>query len=191
MRLTAFGAITHTGAHIQRASSLGETMKSLICALIAALASTVAHAQTLSTQDYVEIEQLYARYNHAIDSGDAAGWAATFTADGKFQQFTGTEALKGFVKNWVEQRNGAYLRHWNSNLHITPSADGASGTVMLMLLNVGARPAAIAATGMYSDKLVKTPEGWRFAARTVKIDAPAPTAEPKTAQKPDQASGQK
>lgn len=159
-------------------------MKTFICALVAALASTVVHAQTLSAQDYVEIEQLYARYNHAIDSGDAAGWAATFIAEGKFQQFSGTEALKGFVKNWVENRNGANLRHWNSNLLITPSAEGANGSVMLMLLNVGTRPAAIAATGMYSDKLVKTPEGWRFAARTVKIDAPAPAVEPKSESKP-------
>lgn len=150
-------------------------------------AASLAQADGLSTQDYVEIEQLYARYNHAIDSGDAAGWAATFVADGKFQQLAGTEALKGFVRNWVEARNGANLRHWNSNLLITPSADGANGAVMLMLLNVGAKPAAIAATGMYTDKLVRTDAGWRFASRMVKIDAPAaPAAEPKAEQKPEQ-----
>lgn len=148
------------------------------------LAAATAQADGLSTQDYVEIEQLYARYNHAIDSGDAAGWAATFIPEGKFQQLAGTEALKGFVRNWVEARNGANLRHWNSNLVITPAAEGANASVMLMLLNVGTKPAAIAATGMYTDKLVKTDAGWRFAARTVKIDAPAPAAEPKPEQKP-------
>lgn len=146
-------------------------------------AATLTQADGLSTRDYVEIGQLYARYNHAIDSGDATGWAATFIPDGQFQQLTGTEALKGFVRNWVDARNGANLRHWNSNLLITPTSAGANASVMLMLLNVGAKPAAIAATGMYTDTLVRTEAGWRFASRAVKIDAPAPTAEAKPLEK--------
>lgn len=32
----------------------------------------------LTADDYIEIQQLYARYNNAIDSGDAEGYAATF-----------------------------------------------------------------------------------------------------------------
>ena len=69
----------------------------------------VAWADGLSTQDYVDIEQLYAQYNHAIDSGDAEAWAATFTADGSFNKFTGHEALAGFVRQWRE-KNGASRR---------------------------------------------------------------------------------
>lgn len=142
-----------------------------------ACAASSANAAELATQDYIDIEQLYATYNHAIDSGDGEGWAATFTPDGAFNtRFTGKEALVGFVKSWREKMNGANRRHWNSNLRITPSAEGANGTVMLMLLDVGAKPASIAMTGLYTDVLVKTPNGWRFKSRVVKGDAPPASA---------------
>jgi hypothetical protein len=141
-----------------------------------AVAGSAAHASDLTTQDYIDIEQLYATYNHAIDSGDGEAWAATFTPDGTFNtRFTGKDALVGFVKLWREKMNGANRRHWNSNLRITPSAEGANGTVMLMLVDVGTKPPSIASTGMYTDVLVKTPNGWRFKTRVVKGDTP-PTA---------------
>jgi hypothetical protein len=142
-----------------------------------AVAGSAANAADLTTQDYVEIEQLYATYNHAIDSGDAEAWAATFTPDGSFNtRFTGKEGLMGFIKLWREKMNGANRRHWNSNLRITPSAEGANGTVMLMLLDVSTKPPSIASTGMYTDVLVKAPNGWRFKTRVVKGDAPPAAA---------------
>ena len=144
-----------------------------------AVAGSAANAADLTTQDYVEIEQLYATYNHAIDSGDAEAWAATFTSDGSFNtRFTGKEGLMGFIKLWREKMNGANRRHWNSNLRITPSAEGANGTVMLMLLDVSTKPPSIASTGMYTDVLVKTPNGWRFKNRVVKGDAPPAATAP-------------
>ena len=133
---------------------------------------TAVEAAELTTQDYVEIQQLYARYNHAIDSGDAEGWAATFTPDGVFnQRFTGRPGLLEFMKQWQEKMNGANRRHWNSNLLIMPSAEGANGKVMLMLLDVGTKPPSIVMTGQYTDVLVKTTHGWRFKSRDVKNDA--------------------
>jgi hypothetical protein len=137
----------------------------------------VAWADGLSTQDYIDIEQLYATYNHAIDSGDAQGWAGTFTADGTFNKFAGHEQLVGFIQQWKEKMNGANRRHWNTNLSIRPSADGASATVMLMLVDVSTK--SIVATGMYNDTLVKTASGWRFKSRATKMDAAPPAAAPK------------
>ncbi|MBL8267225.1 nuclear transport factor 2 family protein [Steroidobacter sp.] len=139
---------------------------------VLALVAVVASAAELTTQDYIDIEQLYATYNHAIDAGDGEAWAATFTPDGTFNRFAGKDALVGFIRTWREKMNGATRRHWNSNLSITPSADGANGKVMLMLLDVGTTPPAIASTGQYTDVLVKTPAGWRFKSRQVKGDAP-------------------
>ena len=46
----------------------------------------VAWADGLSTQDYIDIEQLYATYNHAIDSGDARGVGGDFHAGRHLQQ---------------------------------------------------------------------------------------------------------
>ena len=146
--------------------------------LMLALATAPARAAELTTQDYIDIEQLYAAYNHAIDTGDGEGWAAKFTPDGSFNKYTGHDALVGFIKNWREKMNGANRRHWNTNLRITPSADGASGAVLLMIVDVGTQPPSIVMTGQYTDALVKTANGWRFKSRQVKGDAPPAAPKP-------------
>jgi hypothetical protein len=131
----------------------------------------------LTTQDYIDIQQLYARYNLAIDTGDGEGWAATFTPDGIFNNTNqGHDALVQFIKDWRDKRDGANRRHLNSNMALTPTADGAKGAIYLLLLNVGVRPATIATTGIYEDVLVRTPQGWRFKSRIVHAD-PARRAE--------------
>ena len=134
----------------------------------------VAWAEGLGTQDYIDIEQLYATYNHAIDSGDGEAWAATFTPDGTFNTFTGHDQLVGFIQRWKEKMNGGNRRHWNTNLRIVPSKEGASASVFLMLVDVSTK--SIVATGMYNDTLVKTASGWRFKSRATKMDAAAPAA---------------
>jgi hypothetical protein len=141
-----------------------------------ALASLSVQAADLTPKDYVEIEQLYVQYNIAIDSGDAEGYANTFTPDGAFNRFVGRDALVAFVGTWREKMNGANRRHWNTNLRIVGTPDGADGSVSLMVLDVGTRPASIVTTGVYSDSLVKTQDGWRFKQRTTKIDAPPAAA---------------
>src|SRR5580765_4301507 len=148
---------------------------------LAFIGMTVVQAQQsaakLTTQDYVDIQQLYARYNLAIDTGDGEGWAGTFTPDGVFNSTNkGHDALVQFIKDWRDKRDGANRRHLNSNMALTPNADGAKGAIYLLLLNVGVRPATIATTGIYEDVLVKTAQGWRFKSRIVHAD-PAPRTE--------------
>jgi hypothetical protein len=147
----------------------------------ALLVGNAQAAGTLSAQDTAEIQQLYARYNIAIDTGDAQGWAATFIPEGVFNTFTGHDALVGFVKMWREKLNGAARKHWNTNLALSGDAKYATGTVYLMLLDTSTKPASIIFTGIYNDSLVKTKGGWRFAKRTTTADAPpaAPAAESK------------
>jgi bifunctional aromatase (cyclase/dehydratase) len=131
---------------------------------------------TLTAMDYIEIQQLYARYNNAIDAGDGEAYAATFTPDGVFNNNTGREGLLKFVEQYKGQMNGLVNRHWNTNLTITPSPEGASGTVYLMLVDVSARPPVIRTAARYEDSLVKTAQGWRFKKRTTRGDtAPAKT----------------
>ncbi|HEY2529963.1 MAG TPA: nuclear transport factor 2 family protein [Xanthobacteraceae bacterium] len=153
-------------------------MKKMLLALLAAgimFAGTCAAASGLSAQDYFEIQQLYARYNNAIDSGDAEGWAATFTPDGVFNTFVGHDALINFIKMWREKLNGATRKHWNNNLQVTGNSKEASASVYLMLVDFGSKPPSVLATGNYTDSLVKTKDGWRFTKRTTKMDS-APTA---------------
>ena len=131
-------------------------------------------AGKLTTDDLVEIQQLYAKYNWALDSGDAEGYAATFTPDGVFNNNVGHDAIVKFA-NTFRTGMGARVKHWNTNLLVLPTAEGASGQVYLVLVDFGNKPATIATSAAYSDELVKTAQGWRFKKRTTKGDvAPAP-----------------
>jgi hypothetical protein len=141
--------------------------------------STFAAAQqppagTLTAQDLVDIQQLYAKYNWALDAGDSQGYAATFTPDGVFNTNVGHDAIVKFADTF-HAGLGSHVRHWNTNLLILPSATGATGQVYLVLVDFGTKPASIVTSASYSDELVKTPQGWRFKKRATKGDvAPAP-----------------
>jgi len=58
-------------------------------------------------------------------------------------------------------------RHFNANLVITPTPEGAKGSVYLLLFNARNIPATIVETAIYDDTLVKTPQGWKFKRRVV------------------------
>jgi hypothetical protein len=127
---------------------------------------------SLSVEDQLAIQQLYARYNHAIDFGDADGWAACFTPDGVFNggpggSQKGTEALKGFASGMAKQIKA---RHWNTNLIIDGSGDSASGKVYLMLMNLAEGKATPLITAVYHDELKRTGQGWLFTSRSVQPD---------------------
>ncbi len=111
------------------------------------------------TEDRDEILQLMYRYNHLIDSGDAAGWAGTFTPDGVFdvagQVRSGRDELTAFAASV----HG--LRHTVANPVIDITGDAASVRAYFVVF----QGTALTATGTYSDELVRTPAGWRFAKR--------------------------
>ena len=132
----------------------------------------------LTSDDLVEIQQLYARYNWTLDSGDAEGYASTFTPDGVFNNNVGHDAIVKFA-NTFHTGIGSHLHHWNTNLMILPTADGASGQVYLVLVDFATKPASIFTSATYSDELVKTAQGWRFKKRATKTDAAPAPAPPK------------
>ena len=63
---------------------------------------------SLPASDKIEIQELVARYNRAIDSGDVEGWVDTFLPDGVFEglvvpTFRGHTELRAFATAfWTE-----------------------------------------------------------------------------------------
>lgn len=166
MRTTYLAALAATALLSAACAGSGETA-------VSAEAATTG-ASSFTVQDYIDIQQLYAHYGHAIDSGERDGqaWAETFTPDGVFSKTTvGREALAAFAKNWHVNRGGAQIQHWNTQLVITPTAEGANGSCYLMLVDRRTQPPSIMSVNKYEDVLVKTAEGWRFKSRSF---APAP-----------------
>lgn len=128
---------------------------------------------TLPVENILAIQQLYASYNHAIDFGDAEGWADCFTADATFDAqpvgpLKGRDALVGFARNYSQNVRG---RHWTNNLVLEETPGGARGTCYLILFRLGEGGAAPWITGIYRDELTREADGWRFTSRTMTSDA--------------------
>lgn len=132
---------------------------------------------TLNPQDFVEIHQLYARQSQAIDLGNAAGWADTFTEDGTFESPTygrtasGRVELAAFAQQFADTAaaEGASYRHWTNAIVL--DADGedritASGYLAIVSIERQEAPRFHRHVEI-SDRLVRTATGWRFRSRVV------------------------
>jgi len=126
-----------------------------------------ASAGTLTTQDYIDIEQNYARYYQTMDAGDLERWADTFTDDGNFN---GAAGRAGLIES-RRQIDPSKARHFVSNLVIAPTAEGAKGSVYVFVVDRQEVPLKIRSYSRYDDTLVKTSKGWRFKVRMRSSDS--------------------
>lgn len=136
----------------------------------------------LTALDYFQIQQLIAKYARAIDtcSNNGYDYADLYTPDGIFLPIVNGKAIPGIqgreklaevsgggskgCKNvpWIEQG----VHHIYVNHIITPTPEGAAGTVDFMMIGLGGDPNKIENDGYYDDIYVKTTQGWRFKQRT-------------------------
>jgi hypothetical protein len=130
---------------------------------------------SLSATDRLDILDLYARAAYHLDFGEPEKYVALFTADGVLVRQTGDEVdlrrsgaaeLLEFAQD-VVQRNGRTGQHWNSNITIESSSEGAIGTchTMLVVARAETRSHQIASTGQCRDRFTRTATGWRFKER--------------------------
>ncbi|OZM76849.1 nuclear transport factor 2 family protein [Pseudonocardia sp. MH-G8] len=136
----------------------------------------------------VEIHQLYGHQAHRIDSGDAEGWAATFTPDGVFSSPTypgrvvGTSQLIAFAERFTADAlaAGEVRRHVVSTLAVDapePGRTDGRGSDELDVrayLQVVATPRGgvprLVRLATLLDRVVRHEGGWRVRARTVQRD---------------------
>jgi hypothetical protein len=146
--------------------------------------------QALSALDYFEIQQLVSKYARYIDtcSNNGYDYADLFAADGYFapsqdgkvgRKFQGREQLAEVsgggsrgCKNvgWIVQG----VKHMYVNHIITPSVEGATGTVDMLMIGLNNDPYRIRHEGYYEDTYVKTAQGWRFKSRIHHVPPPTP-----------------
>lgn len=127
---------------------------------------------SLSTDDTINLLQLYSRYNTAIDTGDSAGFGGCFVPDGIFDN--GMNVIEGqtAISEFATQTHAALpgMRHNATNIVVEGDGQTATGSAFLIgyLVNDGYK---VITTGRYTDELTKTNEGWRFSKRVYKADS--------------------
>lgn len=156
-------------------------MLALFLILIPAASAQKIVSAELGALDYLQIQQLVARYARAIDtcSNNGYDYADLFTSDGYFapsmdgkvdMKFQGRERLAevsgGGAQRckdvpWIKEG----IHHIYVNHVITPTAEGATGTVDMLMIGLGGDPNRIEYDGYYEDVYLKTPQGWRFKSR--------------------------
>jgi hypothetical protein len=126
-------------------------------------------AVSLSPALILAAHDLYARYNVAIDRGDAEAYTACFTPEGSLSRdgavTQGSEALAAFARSVGERK----MRHFVSNVVVDGSAlrgrGSAVGRADVLVLQRSAGTLSVVASGTYADRLVLTASGWLFAER--------------------------
>ncbi len=145
----------------------------LLANLAAASSNAGPTTPRLTTQDYMEIEQLYARFNHALDTRQPDEYAQTWTDDGEFVGGRGPgrgDQVRNPVKGGAALRMmaegpGIGGRHFISNLSILPEPGGVKASAYLLLMDTRVSPAQVVETAIYDDTIVKVNGQWRFKRR--------------------------
>jgi len=133
-------------------------------------------------QEWIEklaIQELFARYAHAVDNLDPEAWVQCFTPDGVFQVGTramrGQAALRGYAEVHVREIR---CRHLMGNFLYEIHGDEATGQCSMLATLATAGGYKIFAQGRYVDRLVKQDGQWKIAHRRVELDRLA--SDPKT-----------
>jgi hypothetical protein len=147
--------------------------------------SAAAKAPAFTAADYQEIAQLTNKYAYGIDtcSNNGYDYADVFTADGEFIDKNSDAGFKAGGRVLAKGREalatliGGGSRgcktklvwtdwsHIMTNLVVTPTADGATGRLYLIQLDIKG-PGTIERHGGYEDVYVRTAKGWRIKSRT-------------------------
>ena len=159
-----------TGAPVQPPPAVVRAPGRISGSTASSVASEAPADGRLTAQDYIDIQQLVARYPFALDQNidNGASYANLFTPDAVFRQ-PRTEGRPALAKLATSQPSGPrYVRHFIANHVIEATPSGASGRQYLVVVDIGApgQPGSIYLGGHYEDEYVRTPEGWRFRTRT-------------------------
>ena len=130
-------------------------------------------------EDREAIWRLFMAMQHAIDSRDLKAYGAGFTDDGVWAGVVGrgvgpkgVEAiLSQYMKPWASQAT----RTWHVTLDVLIDIDGDTATATSKFQHITPTETGelrVWHLGAYDDRLVRTPQGWKFSQRHAYVIIP-------------------
>ncbi len=126
----------------------------------------------LAAADRLDVIELGAAFDNALDAEDREKFVGTFLPDGVLAGFwgeaKGPEAIGG-AYDFMLSTFARNRRHFVSNHEVTVEGDRA--TMFLYMVVFDRATNGSIGTATFTDELVRTEAGWRFARRTLNADA--------------------
>jgi 3-phenylpropionate/cinnamic acid dioxygenase small subunit len=141
----------------------------------------------IKPEDRQEVMDLIANYSFTYDSKDLDGFLNLFAEDAVWDYYVGLgnrtkqamEVNKEELGEWVTGRfeeqkaDGLQARHFMTNTvltHIDVDHIAAKTMVVIVWRKKSESEPWLEDTGIYVDKFVRTPNGWKFLTRTLTSD---------------------
>ncbi|HEU5171919.1 MAG TPA: nuclear transport factor 2 family protein [Nitrososphaeraceae archaeon] len=140
--------------------------------------SNSSSSSTITIDDKINIHELIAKYNLAIDSKNIDEWTNTWADDGIWITTFGEAKGKTELKNMVNQITNEFAsgkRHVSTNIVIedisSSATNGMANAKSYLTVIEAHKTPEVVATGVYSDTLRKDGSGkWKFFQRQLDID---------------------
>ncbi len=129
-------------------------------------------------EDKHAIEELIARYNQSLDSGNYSQWVACWSddavLDGIGKLLTGKAQIQAFADQYESTTRSRIngLKHYTVNILSTVDGDKATSSSYLQLVSTTDKGVKIIFTGRYEDDLKRVNGQWQFARRKLHQDMP-------------------
>ena len=124
----------------------------------------------LTADDTVEIHRLVALHGHLVDAGELHRLGELFTGDAVYDVtalgqgvLRGIDEFRAATEKFADDERNP-VGHHVTNLVVTESADGE---VVVRSKGIGIMRDGRASSVVYEDRVTRTPDGWRIAARQV------------------------
>ena len=128
----------------------------------------------ISAADKINIQELIAKYNQALDNKAIEEWTNTWSDDGVWSTPFGEAKGKTELKNIASQITNEFAsgkRHVSTNIIIENGINNTASAQSYLIVIEAKRTPEVVATGTYIDTLKKDANNkWKFVHRRLEID---------------------
>jgi ketosteroid isomerase-like protein len=135
----------------------------------------------LEADDERAIHRLLTQYATAVSHSDVEGWVSLFTEDAVWER---AEPAKGSMYNEYVRHEGhrslrelattsfaeqGQVQYLSANEIVEGDGNHATGTSTILVIKVVDAEASILVVGNFVDEYRRTPAGWRFRQRVIRL----------------------